>query len=91
MFWFLLRFVGIFIPRKERLRDMGQNTKFTNLYIKNFGEDMDDEGLKALFEKFGKIVSAVIMKDKVNNKSLHYGFVSFEKHADANEVRPIIL
>lgn len=77
-------FVGIFIPRKDRLRDMGQNTRFTNLYIKNFGEGMGDDGLKAMFEKFGKIVSAVIMKDKTG-KSLCYGFVSFEQHAAAND------
>jgi len=28
--------------------------EFTNVYIKNFGDDMDDERLKELFSKYGK-------------------------------------
>lgn len=66
---------------------MSQNTRFTNLYVKNFGEDMTDEGLAELFSKYGKIVSAVVMKDRNNNtKSLGYGFVSFEEHMAAAAV-----
>ena len=80
------RFVGTFISRKDRLKDMGHNTRFTNLYVKNF-VDLDDAGLRDMFSKFGKIVSAVVMKDKNNiNKALGYGFVSFEDHASANNV-----
>lgn len=34
---------------------MGAKAKeFTNVYIKNFGDDMDDERLKELFSKYGK-------------------------------------
>lgn len=29
--------------------------KFTNVYIKNFGEDFTDEKLKEVFSAFGKI------------------------------------
>ena len=80
------RFVGTFIPRKERLKDMGHNTKFTNLYIKNFGDDLSDNDLNQLFTKFGKIVSAVVMKDRNTGKSLGYGFVSFDDHDSAQSV-----
>jgi len=65
---------------------MGQDTRFTNLYIKNFGEELSDEGLNELFGKYGKIVSAVVMKDRMSNKPLGYGFVSFEDHASAQDV-----
>lgn len=51
----VLRFVGRFKSRKEREAELGAKAKeFTNVYIKNFGDDMDDERLKELFDKYGK-------------------------------------
>ena len=51
-------FVGRFVPRKEREKELGEKAKkFTNVYIKNFGEDLGDEKLKEVFSKFGKITS----------------------------------
>merc|ERR1719486_1810186 len=48
-------FVGRFVPRKEREKELGEKAKkFTNVYIKNFGEDLGDEKLKEVFSKFGK-------------------------------------
>lgn len=53
--WGLYRFVGRFKSRKEREAEMGARAKeFTNVYIKNFGEDMDDDKLKDIFSKFGE-------------------------------------
>ena len=47
-----------FVPRKEREKELGEKAKkFTNVYIKNFGEDLGDEKLKEVFSKFGKITS----------------------------------
>lgn len=52
---FLFRFVGRFKSRKEREAELGAKAKeFTNVYIKNFGEEVDDENLKELFSQFGK-------------------------------------
>lgn len=49
------RFVGRFKSRKEREAELGARAReFTNVYIKNFGEDMDDEKLKDMFGKYGK-------------------------------------
>lgn len=55
MFLLMLhRFVGRFKSRKEREAELGARAKeFTNVYIKNFGEDMDDEKLREIFGKFG--------------------------------------
>lgn len=54
-FFLSCRFVGRFKSRKEREAELGAKAKeFTNVYIKNFGDDMDDERLKELFGKYGK-------------------------------------
>uniref|UniRef100_A0A672LW14 Polyadenylate-binding protein n=1 Tax=Sinocyclocheilus grahami TaxID=75366 RepID=A0A672LW14_SINGR len=78
-------FVGRFKSRKEREAEMGAKAKeFTNVYIKNFGEDMDDPRLKELFDKYGKTLSVKVMTDPTG-KSRGFGFVSYEKHEDANK------
>ncbi|XP_043851154.1 polyadenylate-binding protein 4 [Dromiciops gliroides] len=78
-------FVGRFKSRKEREAELGAKAKeFTNVYIKNFGDDMDDERLKELFSKYGKTLSVKVMTDP-SGKSKGFGFVSFEKHEDANK------
>lgn len=47
--------MGRFKSRKEREAELGARAKeFTNVYIKNFGEDMDDEKLRELFSKYGQ-------------------------------------
>lgn len=47
--------MGRFKSRKEREAELGAKAKeFTNVYIKNFGDDMDDDRLKELFDKYGK-------------------------------------
>ncbi|XP_019498103.1 PREDICTED: polyadenylate-binding protein 1 isoform X2 [Hipposideros armiger] len=75
-------FVGRFKSRKEREAELGARAKeFTNVYIKNFGEDMDDERLKDLF---GPALSVKVMTDE-SGKSKGFGFVSFERHEDAQK------
>ncbi|XP_054653499.1 polyadenylate-binding protein 4 [Dunckerocampus dactyliophorus] len=78
-------FVGRFKSRKEREAELGAKAKeFTNVYIKNFGDDMDDDRLKELFDKYGKTLSVKVMMDPTG-KSRGFGFVSYEKHEDANK------
>lgn len=108
------RFVGRFKSRKEREAELGAKAKeFTNVYIKNFGDEMNDEHLKELFDKYGntelfqttesrtccsglyslvplfisegKTLSVKVMTDPTG-KSRGFGFVSYEKHEDANKV-----
>ncbi|WAR16262.1 PABP1-like protein [Mya arenaria] len=72
-------FVGRFMNRRERLEQMGDKMKkFNNVYIKNFSEDIDDEGLKTWFEPFGKIISAKVMIG-YDGKRRGFGFVSYEE------------
>lgn len=44
-------FVGKFLTRAERMKKMGERVRlFTNIYIKNFGDKLDEDGLKTMFE-----------------------------------------
>lgn len=69
-------YVGHFIRRQERSQ-ANASDKFTNVYVKDLPETTTDEDLKKLFEKYGTITSAVVMKDK-NGKSKCFGFVNYE-------------
>jgi len=71
-------FVGRFVPRKEREIELGEKAKkFTNVYIKNFNENLSEDDLTTMFSKYGKISSLKLMKtDEEKNKG--FGFVSFE-------------
>jgi len=78
-------FVGRWMSRKERLEQLGDKAKnFTNVYIKNFSEDYDDNKLREIFEKYGKIVSARCMTGD-DGKAKGFGFVSFEDHEAAQK------
>ncbi|XP_052459730.1 embryonic polyadenylate-binding protein isoform X1 [Carassius gibelio] len=76
-------FVGHFKSRKERMAEMGAKAmEFTNVYIKNFSEDIDREKLKSIFSEFGKTLSVCVMTDE-SGCSRGFGFVNFENHEDA--------
>ncbi|XP_059128837.1 polyadenylate-binding protein 1-like [Peromyscus eremicus] len=78
-------FVGRFKSRRDRQAELGARAReFTNVYIKNLGEDMDDERLQGLFGKFGPALSVKVMTDE-SGKSKGFGFVSFERHEDARK------
>lgn len=71
-------FVGKFIPRKEREKELGEKAKqFTNVYVKNFGEEFSDDMLREMFETYGRITSHRVM-NKEDGKSRGFGFVAFE-------------
>ncbi|KAM3850472.1 polyadenylate-binding protein 1A-like isoform 2-T2 [Diretmus argenteus] len=78
-------FVGRFKSRNEREAELGACAReFTNVYINNFGEDMDDEKLKEIFGKYGPAQSIRVMTDD-GGKSKGFGFVNFERHEDAQK------
>ncbi|XP_036251523.1 polyadenylate-binding protein 1-like [Molothrus ater] len=78
-------FVGHFKSRKEREAEVGARAiEFTNVYIKNFGDDMDDDRLREIFSKFGKTLSVKVMMDSTG-RSKGFGFVNFEKHEEAQK------
>ena len=79
------RYVGKFIARKERMKELGHHTRFTNVFVKNFGEDFTEDQLREMFSAFGMIVRAMMMKDD-KGKGRGFGFVSYEDHEAASKV-----
>jgi polyadenylate-binding protein len=77
-------YVGHHIPKKERINKIEeQMKKYTNIYIKNIDESVDEKTLEKDFGKFGKITSCVIQKDE-NGESRGFGFINFENSDDAH-------
>jgi len=49
------------MSRRERIDQMGDRAKkFTNVYVKNFAEALDDDKLRDLFSPYGKIISCKV-------------------------------
>ncbi|XP_050986817.1 polyadenylate-binding protein 1A isoform X1 [Labeo rohita] len=76
-------FVGHFKSRKEREAEKKACAKeITNVHVQNIREEMDDDKLTQIFSKFGPALSIRVMTDD-SGKSKGFGFVSFERHEDA--------
>uniref|UniRef100_A0A286XVS0 Poly(A) binding protein cytoplasmic 4 like n=1 Tax=Cavia porcellus TaxID=10141 RepID=A0A286XVS0_CAVPO len=77
--------VAPFRSRRDREAELRTRTsEFTNVYVKNFGEDMDDERLQGVFSKYGRTLSVKVMTDS-SGKSKGFGFVSFDSHEAAKK------
>lgn len=77
-------YVGRFIPRKEREKELGEKAKlYTNVYVKNFGDELIDESLYEMFKPFGTITSHRVMTK--DTKPRGFGFVAFESSEAAED------
>ena len=54
-----------------------------NIYVGNLSWQMTDEDLRSLFEQYGLVTSAKIVKDKVSGRSKGFGFVEMPDDAEA--------
>lgn len=78
-------YVGKFIPRAEREKQLGEKAKmYTNVFVKNFGNELNDNSLKEMFEKYGTITSHKVMKNE-DGSSKGFGFVAFENPGSAEQ------
>lgn len=57
----------------------------TKLYVGNLPYTTTTQELTELFEKFGKVLSAVIITDKYSGRSKGFGFVEMENDNEAQE------
>jgi polyadenylate-binding protein len=72
-------FVGEFLPRDGRAQP--EVTNFTNLYVKNLPESIqEEEQLLEMFKEFGTVTSSMLQKDK---KDRFFAFVNMEKAEEA--------
>lgn len=76
-------FVGRFMSRNLRTDPNGPR-KFTNIFIKNFGEQLNEDKLRELFSQHGKILSFKIENDG-NGNSKGFGFCSYENPEEAEQ------
>lgn len=54
-----------------------------NIYVGNLPYSATDDTVRELFEEFGAVSSATIIKDQYSGKSKGFGFVEMEEKADA--------
>jgi len=73
-------YVGRFESKKER--NLHKESSWTNVYIKDLTPDITEKDVMQTFSQFGKIKSAVIMRNK-DATSKGFGFVDFDRHEDA--------
>lgn len=82
---YVYSYVGRHVPKKERQAKIEQyRAKFTNVYVKNLDETVNDKQLSEMFGKYGPITSAIVQVDEENH-SKGFGFVNFENHEDAQK------
>ncbi|XP_077362195.1 polyadenylate-binding protein 1A-like isoform X2 [Festucalex cinctus] len=78
-------FVGHFKSRKDREAELAVRAKeFTNVYVKNFGDEVDDNMLRDMFSTYGNTTSVRVMMDD-HGSCRGFGFVSFARHEDAQK------
>jgi polyadenylate-binding protein len=75
--------VGMFTRKSERVNQ----TKWTNIYVKNLPESWDSAKLQEFFTKYGEVTSAMIQtkSEGEENTSKGFGFVNFAEHESAKK------
>lgn len=53
------------------------DTTYTKIFVGGLAWETRRDTLKGYFDRFGEIVEAVVIADKVTGKSKGYGFVSY--------------
>jgi RNA recognition motif-containing protein len=54
-----------------------------NIYVGNLSNDATDETIKQVFESFGEVTSARVIKDKYTGQSRGFGFVEMPVQSQA--------
>ena len=70
---------------EQRRLERAKKYQGINVYTKNLPENMDDNGLRELFSKFGNISSTKVMMNPQNGKSRGFGFVCFTTPEEATK------
>merc|ERR1712096_260107 len=74
-------FVGLHLTTDQRVKEAEKT--FTNVFVKNFPENLDEKKLREMFAIHGEVESVKIETDE-NNVSKCHGFVSMKTHAAAD-------
>jgi RNA recognition motif-containing protein len=55
----------------------------TKLYVGNLPYSTNDQSLAELFSKYGNVLSAIVISDKMSGRSKGFGFVELEDDSQA--------
>lgn len=78
-------YVCLHVSRKDRVAQTdAAKSVYTNVFVKNLDENMDDAEVEKIFTPFGKITSAMVGRDETSGRSKGFAFVNFETHAAAD-------
>lgn len=56
-----------------------------NIFVGNLSRRVSENELRAAFEPFGEVASAVVIKDKFSGQSRGFGFVEMQNDDEANK------
>ena len=56
-----------------------------NIYVGNLPGQMNENSLKEMFETFGEVESAKIIKDRFSGRSKGFGFVEMPSNSEADQ------
>lgn len=56
-----------------------------NIYVGNMSYDMSEDDLKGLFEEYGPVSKANIIRDRDTGRAKGFGFVEMDSDDDANK------
>jgi len=74
---------------QQRIKSMHAKTKGTNLFVKNFGDKLDDDDLLRMFQVFGPVNNVQVKKDE-SGSSKGFGFVNMVNYTDAENAIDIL-
>jgi len=82
--------VELYVRKEDRGTPTGDNNSnyhqsedtFTNVFVKNFANKLDEDKLKDMFSEHGRVISAAVMREECG-KSKGFGFVAMENHEAA--------
>lgn len=57
----------------------------TKLFVGSLPWSISDDSLKSVFEPFGEVVSAKVIKDRQTGRSKGFGFVEMANDTEANK------
>jgi len=57
----------------------------TKLFVGSLPWSVSDDSLKSVFEPFGEVVSAKVIKDRQTGRSKGFGFVEMANDSEANK------
>lgn len=79
----IIGFVLGFISRKRGSLGGESGGEGVELYVGNLNYDLKSKDINKAFEKFGKVDSVRIIKNRMNGKSKGYGFVHMANRSEA--------